>query len=159
MPFTDDKEDINAPLPRMSRESALTWAKEYTSYLGTVAAVDIDRATEVTHYEDCVGEGDEVAEDGRFSLFYYVFAEVPTEQQTDVVRKLKSRLAKEGFEVTGYREYQDSRYTATFSARHEKDGYSVMSDPGKPHKGAPSSMSFGVRTLCMLPPGVKQQQF
>ncbi|MBT2528097.1 hypothetical protein J7E91_22430 [Streptomyces sp. ISL-99] len=159
MPADDDSKDINAPLPRMTRQAALKWAQDYTAYMGGIAGVDIDRSTEVPRFRNCVGKNDEVAEDGRFTLTYYVFAEVPHTQHTAAVRALKSRLEKEGYEMAGYREYQDAYYSASLSARHKEHGYTVMADTNKPKKTSPDSMSFSANVPCMLPPDAEQQQF
>ncbi|MBT2400697.1 hypothetical protein [Streptomyces sp. ISL-100] len=159
MPADDDSKDINAPLPRMTREAALKWAKDYTGYMGGIAGVDIDRSTEVPRYAGCVGENDEVAEDGRFVFRYRVFTELPPTQHTAVVRALKSQLEKDGYEIADYREYQDARLSASLLAIHKEHGYTVSANTNRPNKTSPDSMSFSANVPCMLPPDAEQQQF
>jgi len=152
-------DDPNAPLPRMEQDAALKWAKEYTAYMARLTDVELDSSTAKVHFETCIGANDEVPEDGRFSLYYYVRSPAPVTEHTRVVRTLRRELPKQGYEVTGYREFQDSYYSALFSARNKKNFYGVNAETVGSGKTKPQRLSFSVRTPCMLPPGVKQQQF
>ncbi|MDI3408402.1 hypothetical protein [Streptomyces cavernicola] len=153
------EDDPNTRLPRMERSDALTWARDYTSYMAEITDVELINSTEKINYEECLGANGELADDGRYSLFYYVYSPAPVTEHTRVVRALRQELKKKGYEVTGYREFKDSYYAATLSARNRSNGYSVTADTVGSGKTKPQRLSFAVRTPCMLPPGVKQQQF
>lgn len=152
-------DDSNAPLPRMAKDAALQWAKDYTAYMAKLTDVELLPDTAKVNFEECVGENDEVAEDGRYSLFYYVYSPAPVTEHTRIVRKLRSELPKQGYEVTSYREFKNAYASAIFWARNKKNDYRVEADTVGSGKTKPQRLSFSVRTPCMLPPGVKQQQF
>ncbi|MFM9368253.1 hypothetical protein [Streptomyces sp. Da 82-17] len=143
----------------MEKAAALKWAKDYTSYMAKVTEVELIQSTETVEYEDCLGENDEVAEDGRYNLFYYVRSPAPTKEHTRVVRILHEELKKKGYEITGYREFKNSYESAIFSARNPKNNYSVEAETVGSGRTKPQRLTFAVRTPCMLPPGAKQQQF
>lgn len=149
----------NDPLPRMEREAALKWAKEYTTHLAKVAGVETIASTARTHFEACVGANDEVAEDGRYSLFYYIYSPAPSTDHTRIVRTLRSELTEHGYEITSYREFKSAYESSVLSARNKKNDYVVEADTVGSGKTKPQRFSFAVRTPCMLPPGAKQQQF
>lgn len=152
-------EDPNTPLPRMTKDSALKWAKDYTAYMARITEVDLVHDTAEVHFEACVGENDEVAEDGRFSLFYYVYSPAPTSEHTRIVRTLRRELPQHGYEVTAYREFKSAYESAVFRARNEENDYNVAAETVGSGKTKPQRLSFSVRTPCMLPPGKTQQQF
>ncbi|WP_063796109.1 hypothetical protein [Peterkaempfera griseoplana] len=142
----------NDPLPRLSRARATQWAEEHTARMAEAAGVELDRASAEAAFEDCVGRKDEVAHDGRYSLFYTVYAPVPRERHTDVARRLRADFEKEGFRITGYREYQDDRLTALVDAKDDETRFSLATG-----SVSPTRYLFSVRTPCMIPPGVTQQ--
>lgn len=152
-------DDPNAPLPRMKKDAALKWAKDYTAYMARITDVELDPSTEKVHFEACVGENDEVAKDGRYSLFYYIYSPAPTSEHTRVVQTLRQTLPKHGYEVTSYREFKNSYTSAVFRARNKESSYTVSTTTVGSGKKEPQALSFAVRTPCMLPPGAKQQQF
>ncbi|MEU6541827.1 hypothetical protein [Streptomyces sp. NPDC046859] len=152
-------DDVNAPLPRMAKDEALRWAKDYTAYMAKLTDVELLPDTEKVHFEDCLGKNDEVAEDGRYSLFYYVYSPAPASDHTRIVRRLRSELPKRGYEVTDYREFKNAYESAILGARNKKNNYTVEADTVGSGKNKPQRFSFAVRTPCMLPPGAKQQQF
>ncbi|MYT73313.1 MULTISPECIES: hypothetical protein [unclassified Streptomyces] len=152
-------DDRNAPLPRMEREAALKWARGYTAHLADVAGVETIASTAKTHFEDCIGANGEVAEDGRYSLFYYINSPAPSTDHTRIVRTLRTELTKRGYEITSYREFKSAYESSALSARSKKDDYVVEADTVGDGKDKPQRFSFAVRTPCMLPPGAKQQQF
>ncbi|MEV6741670.1 hypothetical protein AB0N14_34090 [Streptomyces sp. NPDC051104] len=152
-------DDRNAPLPRMEKEAALKWAKDYTEYMARLTGVELTASTAKVHFEACVGENDEVAEDGRYSLFYYVYSPAPVTEHTRVAKTLRRELSQQGYEVTSYREFKNAYTSMIFSARNKKNSYRVTADTVGSGKTEPQELSFAVRTPCMLPPGVKQQQF
>jgi hypothetical protein len=159
MSRSDDRDDRNAPLPRMAKDDAVKWAKDYTAYMAGLAGVELTASSARTKFEACVGANDEVPEDGRYSLFYYVDSPAPVEEHTRIVQKLRSELPERGYEVTSYREFKNSYESAAFSARNRKNGYSVEADTVGSGKTKPQVFNFAVRTPCMLPPGVEQQKF
>ncbi|MPY49020.1 hypothetical protein [Streptomyces acidicola] len=149
----------NAPLPRMEKDAAVKWAENYTAYMARLTDVELTPSTAKVNFEACIGENDEVAEDGRYSLFYYVYSPAPVTEHTRVVRTLRRELSEQGYEVTGYREFQDAYSSAIFSARNKKNSYRIKADTVGSGKKEPQALSFSVRTPCMLPPGAEQQQF
>lgn len=153
------QDDPNAPLPRMAKDDALKWAKDTTAHLAGLADVELRPDTAKVHFEACVGEKDEVAEDGRYSLFYYVYSPAPATDHTRIVRKLRRELPKQGYEVSSYREFKSAYASAVFRARNKKNDYSVEAETVGSGKTEPQEFSFAMRTPCMLPPGAKQQHF
>lgn len=143
----------------MEKDAALKWAKDYTAYMAEVSDVELIESTETIEYEDCLGADDEVADDGRYSLFYYVRSPAPVTVHTRVMRVLRDELKKKGYEITGYREFKNAYESAVFSARNPKNGYSVEAETVGSGKTKPQRLTFAIRTPCMLPPGVEQQQF
>lgn len=152
-------DDRNAPLPRMEKDAALKWAKDYTAYMARLTDVEIIPSTAEVNFEACIGENDEVAEDGRYSLFYYIRSPAPVTEHTRVVRTLRRELPEQGYEVTGYREFKDAYESAVFRANNKENSYRVTAETVGSGKTKPQRLSFSVRTPCMLPPGAKQQQF
>lgn len=152
-------DDANTPLPRMEKDAALKWAQDYTEYMARITDVELTPSTAKVHFEACIGANDEVAEDGRYSLFYYVNSPAPVTEHTRVVNTLRQKLSKQGYEVTGYREFKDAYESAVFRADNKENSYRVTAETVGSGKTKPQALSFSVRTPCMLPPGAKQQQF
>lgn len=153
-------DDPNTPLPRMEKDAALKWAKDYIAYMAQLTDVELIPSTAKTHFEACVGESDEVAKDGRYSLFYYVRSpRVADKKHTQVVQTLHRELPKHDYKILGYREFKNSYYSALIQARNKKNSYYVEAHTVGSDNSKPQRLSFSVRTPCMLPPGVKQQQF
>ncbi|MCD0483946.1 hypothetical protein LO771_16475, partial [Streptacidiphilus sp. ASG 303] len=86
----------NDPLPRLSRERATRWAEEHTARMAEAAGVELDRKSAESIFEECVGRNDEVVRDGRYSLYYTVYAPVARERQTEVARRLRADFEKGG---------------------------------------------------------------
>ncbi|MCI3277902.1 hypothetical protein [Streptomyces cylindrosporus] len=156
---TSQDDGRNAPLPRMAKDDALKWAKDSTAHMAELTGAELLPDTVRVNWEECVGENDEVAEDGRYSLFYYVYSPAPATEHTRMVRKLRSELPGEGYEVTSYREFKSAYASAVFRARDKKNDYSVEAETVGSGKSKPQRFSFAVRTPCLLPPGDKQQKF
>lgn len=157
--MSSESADRNAPLPRMDKDAALKWAEDYTAYMARLTGVELIPSTAKVNFEACIGENDEVAEDGRYSLFYYVYSPAPVTEHTRIVRELRGELPKQGYEVTSYREFKSAYASAAFGARNKKSGYSVDADTVGSGRTKPQRFSFAVRTPCMLPPGAEQQRF
>ncbi|THA24556.1 hypothetical protein E4198_07175 [Streptomyces sp. RKND-216] len=143
----------------MKKDAAVKWAEDYTAYMARISNAELLPSTEKVHFQDCIGEDDEVAEDGRYSLFYYVYSPAPAGEHTRIVRTLRQELPQHGYKVTSYREFKNSYESAVFRARNEKNSYAVSATTVGSGKTKPQRLSFAVRTPCMLPPGVEQQQF
>ncbi|MBT2413097.1 hypothetical protein J7I94_21465 [Streptomyces sp. ISL-12] len=154
-----DDDQKNVPLPRVDKDAAVKWAEDYTAYMARITDVELTPSTAEVNFEACVGKDDEVAQDGRYSLFYYVYSDAPVTEHSRVVRTLRRELTGQGYEVTSYREFQSAYKSAVFSARDKKSSYRVMADTVGSGKDKPQRLSFSVRTPCLLPPGVTQQQF
>ncbi|MGW2571247.1 hypothetical protein [Streptomyces sp. NPDC001537] len=143
----------------MAKGDALKWAKDSTAHMADLTDIKLLPSTAKVYFEACIGENDEVAEDGRYSLFYYVNSSAPVAEHTRVVRTLRRELSKEGYEVTGYREFKDAYESAVFRANNKENSYRVAAETVGSGKTKPQALSFSVRMPCMLPPGAKQQQF
>ncbi|MDC2958777.1 hypothetical protein PO587_30490 [Streptomyces gilvifuscus] len=156
---TDRRMDPNAPLPRVDKNAAVKWAEEYTTYLARLTGVELDPPTARANFEACLGRNDEVAIDGRYSLFYYVNSPAPVTEHTHVVRTLRRELPQQGYEVTAYREFENAYASAVFRARDTRSSYLVTADTVGSGRTKPQRLSFAVRTPCLLPPGAEQQQF
>ncbi|MFI0218372.1 hypothetical protein [Streptomyces lydicus] len=150
-------EDPNKALPRKSREDSLAWAKQYTATMAHYAGVKIGKrfGSPFTHFEDCVGQNDEVADDGRYTLTYTAYADLPQEEHIPAVRKLRAALKKQGgVDVSSYEERPHS-HEVILDGYHEKEHFSLVADSVKP----PNTLRLSVSTPCFLPPGAKQQKF
>jgi hypothetical protein len=150
---------VNSPLPRTAREDALRSAKDTTARMARLTAAELLPDTAKAVYEPCVGQNDEVANDGRYTLFYYVYSPAPAAEHTRMVRKLRSQLPGQGYEVTSYREFESATASAVFRARNKKNDYRVEAGTVGSGKSKPQRFSFAVRTPCLLPPGAQQQKF
>ncbi|MFR9674670.1 hypothetical protein [Streptomyces sp. TR06-5] len=142
----------------MKKDAALKWAEDYTTYMARLTDVDLLPPTAHVNWENCVGVNDEVAEDGRYSLFYYIYSPAPTSEHTRVVRKLRHELPQHGYKVLGYRQFKNSYESATLQMRNVENSYLITAHTVGSGQTGPQRLSFGVRTPCMLPPGVEQQQ-
>ncbi|MEU5306025.1 hypothetical protein ACH4YO_19315 [Streptomyces noursei] len=148
-------DDINAPLPRKSRADTLAWAKRYTATMAHFAGVDLAHGPSPrTHFEDCVGKGDEVATDGRFTLTYATYAHLPAGEHIAAVRKLRDALKGHGVDVSDYTEDQDQP-AATLYGRNTTERFVIIADTVKPA----DTLRISVSTSCFLPPGAEQQKF
>ncbi|AOP50460.1 hypothetical protein [Streptomyces lydicus] len=154
--MSSQSSDPNKPLPRKSREDSLTWAKHYISTMAHYAEVKIGkRFGPFTDFEDCVGQNDEVAHDGRYTLTYTAYADLPQEQHIPAVRKLRAALKKQGgVDVSSYEERPHS-HEVILDGYHEKENFSLIADSVKPR----NTLRLSVSTPCFLPPGAKQQKF
>ncbi|MEU9121174.1 hypothetical protein AB0C96_15195 [Streptomyces sp. NPDC048506] len=153
--MSQQSNDPNKPLPRKSREDSLAWAKNYTSAMAHYAGVKAgDKYGPYTDFEDCVGENDEVADDGRYTLTYTVYASLPREEHIPAVRKLRAVLKQHGVDVSSYEERPHS-HEVILDGHHEKEDFSLIADTVKP----PNTLRLSVSTPCFLPPGAKQQKF
>lgn len=151
--MSQQSNDSNKALPRKSREESLTWAKHYTSTMAHYAEVKIgSKFGPFTHFEDCVGQNDEVADDGRYTLTYTAYANLPREDHASAVRKLRMALEKHaGVKVTDY----DEHPRAILYGHHDGENFDLIADTVKP----PNTLRLSVSTPCFLPPGATQQKF
>lgn len=145
---------INDPLPRMSREKAEEWGKHWVESMVRTTKGDTLPGTLQAHFGECTGKGSETAEDGRFTLQYNGRARLPRERQAEAVRALRDELKSQGFDIVGYREDTTVRPAYLVDAQHPKDRQFVSA--GDLDNG---TFTYVVNTPCLLPPGVKQQQF
>ncbi|MER7025763.1 MULTISPECIES: hypothetical protein [Streptomyces] len=155
--MSDTSADLNKPLPRKSRDASLTWAKQYVAAMAHHAGVTIgDRFGPFTSFEDCVGAGDEVADDGRYTLTYTVYADVRREEQIPAVRKLRAVLKAQGdMDVSGYEE-RPGEQQVILDGTHTKEHFSLIADSVRK---TPDLLRLSVSTPCFLPPGAAQQKF
>ncbi|MET9291307.1 hypothetical protein [Streptomyces sp. NPDC003077] len=147
--------DINAPLPRKSREEALRWAQQYTRAMAHDADVKPAPKTEVKRFHNCVGKNDEVAEDGRFTLTYHIEGDLPRDRHIAAARKLRTALEQHGITgITTTERPQDSR-PVDMRGHNKKERFHVRLYS----LDNPDQLQFTVTTSCFLPPDAKQQQF
>ncbi|MGW6906572.1 hypothetical protein [Streptomyces sp. NPDC054940] len=159
---SDGGRDINDPLPRKTRDAALSLARDFTEQMASPADLELKPREEIVHFYDCVGEHDEVADDGRFYLRYRVRADLPRDQHIETTRKLRKALKKQGFKDLGGSEWPDYKRPVTWSFEAEDGGewYDLSVDSLDDPKGKdPDELQFRVSTTCFLPPGSKQQKF
>lgn len=154
--MSSPSDDPDKPLPRKSRDDSLSWAKHYTSTMAHYAEVRIgDTFGPFTDFEDCVGKNDEVADDGRYTLTYTVYADLPQDDHISAVRKLRAALEEHaGITVTDYEERPEKPEVILYG-QHDKENFSLIADSAKP----PNTLRMSVSTPCFLPPGAKQQKF
>ncbi|MEU3709235.1 hypothetical protein [Streptomyces catenulae] len=146
---------LNKPLPRKIRTAALSWAKQYTNVMAHYAGVSVaDAPPPLESFEDCVGQNDEVADDGRFTLSYTVYAHLPQGKHIEAVRKVRHALEEHAVKITSYEE-RPARPEVLLYGYHEKERFSLIADSVKP----PNLLRFSVSTPCFLPPGAEQQHF
>ncbi|MER7580323.1 hypothetical protein [Kitasatospora sp. NPDC097691] len=142
----------NDPLPVKSNQEALDWARQITDHVAQVAGTRVNEEPEIINFTPCIGKKGEHASDGRYTLFYAVHADVPDDQQNEVLRKVRDLLTGEGLKVTEYQEIPagnpPAQPAAAFSARHPNSQYVVDVDSTRGH----NRMSLSVRTPCLLPP-------
>ena len=147
--------DINAPLPRMSKEDAEKWARHFTESMARSAEVKIAEKTVEPTFHECVGRNDEVAEDGRFNLDYYARAPLPVADHPKAVRKIQTDLEKRGYKIDGYQEIEGEEPSVILDASSPDKGFSLSVRGYHPD----DELFFSVSTPCLLPPGVEQQKF
>ncbi|OKI00731.1 hypothetical protein A6A06_17475 [Streptomyces sp. CB02923] len=153
--MSQQADDPNEPLPRKSRADALAWAEQYTTAMAHYAGVKAtDDPAPAEDFEKCVGRDDEVPDDGRFTLTYAVYAQVPQDRHIEAVRKVRRALEEHGVRVTSYEE-RPQRPEAVLYGFHDKERFSLIADSVKP----PNLLRFSVSTPCFLPPGAEQQRF
>ena len=58
------QDDPNTPLPRMAKDDALKWTKDSTAHMAELTDVELLPDTANVNFEACIGENDEVAQDG-----------------------------------------------------------------------------------------------
>jgi len=153
--MSQQEDDINKPLPRKSQEDSSSWAKKFVSAMARHAEVKISHDPAPRKRSNtCVGKNDEVPEDGRYTLTYTAYADLPADQHIASVRKLSEALKKHGVRITGVTERPETPEVILFG-ESEKEGYTLIADTVKP----PNTLRLSVTTPCYLPPGAKQQQF
>ncbi len=142
----------NDPLPVKSQQEWLDWARQIIAHVAQAAGARINEEPEIFGFNPCTGRNGEKAPDDRYTLDYGVHADVPDEQQNDVLRKVRDLLTGEGLTVTEYQEIPTgnpaAQPAAAFSARHPNSQYVVDVDSTKGH----NRMSLSVRTPCLMPP-------
>ncbi|MFD6415283.1 hypothetical protein [Streptomyces sp. NPDC060194] len=156
--MSDD--EINTPLPRMTKQKAEAWARHWSASMARTAGATIVPARTMLDARRCIGKGGELPADGRFFIDHGIQARLPKGQHADAIRKLRAKLEEQGLHIDAYRAV-DEPYT--------EDGLEVRSGLGATHPTdhhhvsvdsiSDDLISFAVYTPCLLPPGVEQQQF
>ncbi|MEU9131514.1 hypothetical protein AB0D08_25975 [Kitasatospora sp. NPDC048540] len=136
------------PLPVMDRQDAAGWARQLTEYLARSAGVALAPGSAGPSFRPCVGRGGEVAADGRYTLSYAVYSDVPAARHPEVVRRIRAALEQEGFEVGGYRETLAGRPDALLDAFRAEGRYLV----GVESTVGAGRLLFRVVTRCLMPP-------
>jgi len=152
--MSSDGGDKNAPLPRMSRSDAQTWAAHFAESMARSAGVQIDEKSIDPQFHDCIGEHDEVMHDGRFDLTYRAEAPLAPPHQGGAVARIRDDLKKRGYEITSFRD-DDAMDPAVVLEAYSRDKHFSVDVSG--YK-SPDVLNFAVFTPCLLPPGVKQEK-
>ena len=148
--------DPNAPLPVLSREAALSWARDFTRMMAEQAGAALRPETATEHFHDCVGRADEVADDGRFQLLYYVRGRLPQDAHLAAVGRLGKALLANGYRVTGWLgdPEREGAQRVVLDMTHPRQRTHVSAE-----STGDDELTFTVRTGCLLPPGARQQRF
>lgn len=152
-PATSGGDDRNAPLPVLSRDAALSWARAFTGTMAECAGAVVRPETAVERFYDCVGRRGEVAEDGRFQLFFYVRARLATEAHVAAAVRLARALRANGYQVSGWHQQERSDRPVALDMVHVRQKAYVSAE-----STGVDEMTFATRTGCLLPPGVRQQR-
>ncbi|CAG6391852.1 conserved exported hypothetical protein [Actinacidiphila cocklensis] len=152
--MTSNDGDTNAPLPRMSRQDAQTWAAHFAESMARSAGAPIDATSVKPQFSDCVGKNDEVAHDGRFYLTYRAEVPLPAHKQGSAGARIRDDLQKRGYEITSFRDDDTVDPAVVLEAYNPDQDFSIRVAGYK----APEVLNLGVFTPCLLPPGVKQEQ-
>ncbi|GAB2894595.1 hypothetical protein GCM10022245_32330 [Streptomyces mayteni] len=145
---------INDPLPRMTRDEADEWTTHWAESMARSAGAELALETVRSSFLDCVGQNDEVADDGRFTHSYSVLANIEPERNVEAIRSIRDALESNGLEIQGYRSDPSLNPANLVDARHPEDQQSVTAEDHEE-----GQLLFIIRTPCLLPPGVEQQQF
>ena len=149
------KNEMNRPLPRMSREKAQEWAHHFTQSMARSAKVEVSEKSIRPNFTECVGRNNEVPEDGRFVLDYYARAHLSNDKHIDAVKQIREDLKKNGYKIDGYREIKGSKQSVILDASSPEKGFSMSAEG---HYKEPQIL-FSIHTPCLMPPGKKQKQY
>ncbi|MCX5213058.1 hypothetical protein OG689_27945 [Kitasatospora sp. NBC_00240] len=137
----------DAKQPTMEKKDSQDWARQMTEYMAQAAGVQLNLASINPYFSRCVGKNDELADDDRYTLTYYVDTTVPVAQHPDAVRKIREMLEGRGLDVESYREYVDGKPEALLYARQPTSRYLVSASTS----GGSDRMLFTVGTPCLMP--------
>jgi hypothetical protein len=143
----------NAPLPRMSRRDAQTWAAHFTQSMARSAGAEIDTKSIDPRFHDCVGKHDEVVHDGRFDLTYWADAPLAQHRQGTGVAKIRDDLKARGYTIVSFRN-DPSMDPAVALQAYSPDQHFSVDISGYT---SPDALTISVSTPCLLPPGAEQQ--
>lgn len=147
-------DEANEPLPRMSKEKAEEWTRNFTDSMARSAGVKISEKTVDSTFHDCVGEDDEVAEDGRFNLDYYARAPLKVADHSAAVGKIREDLKKNGYKIEKFQKIEGEKPSVILDASDPDEGFNLSVRGYHPD----DELFFSVSTPCLLPPGATQQQ-
>lgn len=147
---------INSPLPRSSRAQAKAKA---TSVVNALANAGGHRSSRVTtdDFSDCVGEHDEVAHDGRFTLQYSADIDAPPSQHNTIGLQIRAYMKRAKYSDVIWRPARtknDEMLLRGYTGNWSVDVGSIVGN-----HGPGSEIYISVAAPCLLPPGVKQQKF
>ncbi|MEW2547051.1 hypothetical protein AB0910_14940 [Streptomyces sp. NPDC047002] len=146
--------DKNAPLPRMSREDAQSWAAHFAQSIARSANAEVDAKSVRPQFSDCVGRNDEMAGDGRFTLTYRAHAPLAAQRHGSAAAKIKDDLEQRGLEIMSFRNDASLDPAVVLEARSQDKHFSIDVSGYR----SPDELHLVVFTPCLLPPGAKQQQ-
>ncbi|MEV8117207.1 hypothetical protein AB0O69_20290 [Streptomyces xiamenensis] len=147
---------VNDPLPRMSRDDAEAWAEHWIESLARTAGGEVNDDTKKINFMECLGKNDELAEDGRFEHSYSARVELPAEEHARAVIAIRDTLEEKGFDIQSYRSDPSVAPANLLQTRHPEDRQSVTASDFPENE---NQLLLIVRTPCLLPPDVEQQQF
>ncbi|MFG3227237.1 hypothetical protein ACGF07_20940 [Kitasatospora sp. NPDC048194] len=115
--------------------------------MAQTAGVTLDTGSVEPIFSDCVGNRDEVRQDGRYKLSYAAYSSTPLEQHPEAVRKVRTMLEQQGFAIDGYRESANGKVDAALDASQASSRYLVTVQTTKG-----GLLAFSVNTPCLMPP-------
>lgn len=143
----------NAPLPRMTRADARAWAAGIAGSVARSAGTSPAAGKSVPRFRDCVGENDEVVDDGRYDLTYEVKVPMSAADQRGAAARIRDDLEKRGYEIVSYRNDASVDPAVVVQAYDGKKHASLDIAGYKD----PAELDIAVFTPCLLPPGAKQK--
>ncbi|MBM9506819.1 hypothetical protein [Actinacidiphila acididurans] len=152
--MSSDDGGKNAPLPRMSRQDAQTWAAHFTQSMARSAGVGIQEKSIDPQFHNCIGKHDEVVNDGRFDLTYRAEARLAPSLQGSAVARIRDDLKKRGYQITSFRD-DNSVQPAVVLQAYSPDQHFSVDVSGYT---SPDVLDFAVSTPCLIPPGAKQEK-
>ncbi|MFH8981010.1 hypothetical protein [Streptomyces varsoviensis] len=145
----------NDPLPRMSKEHAQDWARDFTKRLAKVIGKPVNSRQPDVSFLGCTGKNGEEATDDRYVMMYSAWVTIPPEQHNEAAKKLRKTLVDQGYTITTERTYKPPKQSMILEARPAKEGFFIGIESAKTNGGY-QEIAIGINSPCMIPPGATQ---